>query len=133
MSAALQITNIDGSGNSMYVTFNIVVSGNYPPGGEVLNFAAAALDPAFQGIAARIISSNLLQVDIWGQGGGSIGSNQTNYVASCTKVSGVINPATGVKMKVATLGALTEHGATAYESQYLTDLITGMAVFSKEI
>lgn len=133
MSAQVQITNVDAAAQSLYVTFNVVLTGNYPTGGDVLNFATATPDPQFVGLAPTVESSSLLNIDVWGQGGGSIGSNQTNYCCAVTKAGtpAVINPATGIKLKVGALGAFTEHAAAGYESQYLNDIVTGMAVFTK--
>lgn len=134
MPAQIQITNVDAGSQSIYVTFNIVLTGNYPTGGDPLDFTAAIQDPQFQGLLPAVEGSSCLNIDVWGMGGGAIAaSNQTNYDAVVTKTGtpAVISPKTGIKLKVAGLGVFTEHAAGAYESQYLTDLLTGMAVFTK--
>lgn len=141
MAAQVQITNVDASTQSIYVTFNVVLSGSCPSGGDPLNFTGggtlpAIADPQFVGLLPAVESSSLLQIDVWSQGGASInGANSVNYSPVVTKsgTPSTINPATGVKLKVAALGAspTTEHSATSYESQYTGDSITGMAVFTK--
>jgi hypothetical protein len=136
MPAQVQITNVDAATQSIYVTFNVVLSGAYPLGGDPLNFAAAIADPAFVGLLAAVESASCLNVDVWSQGGGGIGAaNLTAYQCVVAKAGSpsTINPAAGIKLKVAALSASTEHAASSYESQYLNDIITGMAVFTKLI
>jgi hypothetical protein len=140
MAAQVQFTNVDATGDAIYATFNVVLSGSYIVGGDPLNFTGngtlpATADPAFVGLLAQVMSSNLINVDVWSQGGAAISAaNQTGYTSACTKTSNVINPQTGVKLKVAALASpstSTEHAAGAYEAGYTGDLITGMAVFTK--
>jgi hypothetical protein len=142
MPAQVQITTIDATGDAIYATFNVVLTGAYPVGGDPLNFTGSGTlpviaDPAFVGLIAAIIGSNLLNVDVWSQGGNSLSAaNQTAYSTACTKTNNVINPATGVKLKVTTLASPStpaEHAAGAYEAAYLGDLVTGMAVFTKHL
>jgi hypothetical protein len=136
MPAAIQINNVEGSGQNIKVTGFIVLSGNYPTGGDTLNFAAATADPSFAGILPAAISLMLINIDVQSMGGSTInGASSTNYCPVCTKAGtpSIINPATGVKLKVGALGAspTTEHAAAAYESQYTGDIIGFMAVFAK--
>ncbi|HEX3156798.1 MAG TPA: hypothetical protein VHV32_19370 [Candidatus Angelobacter sp.] len=136
MAAQVQITNVDASTQSIYVTFNVVLSGSYPTGGDLLNFATATADPQFVGLLAAVESSSLINIDVWSMGGGTIGaSNLVSYDPVVTKsgTPATINPASGIKLKVSALSATTEHAAGAYESQYTGDIITGMAVFTKLI
>ena len=142
MSAQVQFTNVDATGATIYATFNVILTGSYVTGGDPLNFTGggtlpATADPAFVGLLAGIISSNLINVDVWSMGGNSVSAaNQTIYTAACTKVSNVITPATGVKRKVAALASPStqaEHAASSYEAGYTGDVITGMAVFTKHL
>ena len=138
MPAQVQINNVEASGQAIYVSGFIVLSGNYPTGGDPLNFATAVQDPSFIGLLAGIESAAVLNVDVWSMGGSGLnGANSTNYqiVATKTGSPAMINPATGVKLKVAALSATpsTEHSAGAYESQYTSDTIAFMAVFTKNL
>ncbi len=140
MAAQVQITNVNSGGNSIYVTFNVALSGSYVTGGDPLNFTSggtlpAIADPTFVGLLAGVESC--INIDVWSMGGNSISAgNQTLYSIAVTKsgTPSTINPQTGMKLKVAALASPStqaEHGATSYESQYLTDVVTGMAVFTK--
>lgn len=130
MAAAVTIQTVDALGAEIYVSFNIALTGNYPTGGEVLNFATAAADASYIGLLPQIMSSVLLQVDAWSQGGNLL----FQYTPTVTKsgTPSTINPATGVKLKIsasATFG--TEHAAGAYEAGLTGDIITGFAIFTK--
>src|SRR5208282_2029873 len=94
MPMAVSITSINTAGQNIMVTFNLKASGSYVTavGGDVINFATATQDPAFLGLVAAVISSQLLQLDVWSQGGNLL--NQ--YIANKTGV----NPATGGKVIV---------------------------------
>jgi len=136
MAAQVQINNVDATGACVAVTGFIVLSGNYPTGGDPLNFAAAVADPSFVGMLAGIASSALLNLDVWSMGGSQIGPNYTDYDTVCVKAGSpaIISPATGAKLKVAVLATpATEHAAAAYESQYTGDIIAFMAVFTKNL
>lgn len=131
MAAAVQITSVDAAGQNIYITFTVVPSGNYPVGGDVLNFAAAVADPSYVGLLPQAMSSNLLQCDLWSQGG-NLGRTYTAIITK-TGTPATVNPATGVKMKVnsaqGTFGS--EHSASAYDADILADVITGWALFTK--
>lgn len=142
MPAQVNITNVDAYGQSIYITFNVVLSGAYTVGGDTLNFTGSGtlpvgVDPQFVGLLPAVESSSCLNADVWSQGGGSIGAaNQTlyNIVLTKTGTPSIISPATGIKIKVAALATPStpaEHAGSSYESQYTGDFITGMAVFTK--
>lgn len=144
MAAQVNITAVDAAGQFIIVCFNVVLTGAYPTNGDPLNFTGSgtlpvAADPGYVGPLPAVESSNLLQVDVWSQGRGSInGANSTNYDPSVTKsgTPATINPQTGVKLVVAALQAQgtakdAEHTASNYEAAYLNDIITGQAVFTK--
>lgn len=140
MPAQVLITSIDNLGANLKVTGFITLSGNYPTGGDPLNFTAsgvlpAGVDPSFVGMVPAIESSNLLQVDVGSMGGAQIGANALGYDPACTRAGtpATISPATGTKLKCAALGASTEHAAGAYESQYTGDLVAFSAVFTKNL
>ena len=129
MAAQVSIQTVDALGAQIYCTFNVACSGNYPTGGDPLNFTAGGTlpvtqDPAYIGLVAAVESSQLLQLDVWTQGG----NLARDYVAN--KVS--TNPATGGKLKMNTAkGSTTELAAGAYPGDVTADLITGYAVFTK--
>lgn len=135
MPAQVSLQTIDALGAEIYVSFNVTLSGNYPTGGDPLNFSAggtlpATQDPSFIGLLAAVESSQLLQFDVWDQSGAAInGANSINVAA----VRASANPATGAKIKCGALAAspTTEHAAAAYESQYTGASITGFAIFTK--
>lgn len=136
MAAQVQINSILPFGNVILAAGFIVLSGNYSSGGDLLNFAAALQDPSFIGLVPAIESTSLLNLDVWSMNGSGInGSNSTNYNVrtQSTGSPAMINPASGVKLKVAALSATpsTEHAAAAYEAQYTGDVIAFMAVFTK--
>lgn len=133
MSAQVQINNVNPGQGAITVTGFIALTGNYPTGGEVLNFATAIQDPSFIGLLAAIESSALLNIDVWSMGGTSVAASATEYNPVCTRTGtpAMINPASGVKLKVAALGGSTEHAASAYEASILGDLIAFQATFTK--
>lgn len=130
MAAVVTIQTVDALGAEIYVSFNVALSGTYPTGGEVLNFATAAADASYIGLMPQIMSSVLLQVDCWSQGGNL--AFQYTPIVTKSGTPSTINPATGVKLKIsasATFG--TEHSAGAYEAGLTGDIITGFAIFTK--
>jgi hypothetical protein len=143
MSAQVQINNIEASGQAIYVSGFIVLSGTYPTGGDPLNFSGsgtlpAIADPSFVGLLPGVESSGLLNLDVWSMAAsGFAGANSTAYQTLCTKAGSpaIISPATGVKLQVAALSATptTQHAAASYESQYTSDIIAFMAVFTKNL
>lgn len=141
MAAQVQIQSVKADGQVLYVTFVVVLSGNYPTGGDPLNFTSGGVlpaiqDPAFIGMVAAVESSNLLQADVWSQAGQQIaGASSVSYdvVRATTGSPPSCNPATGLKLKVGAVGVnpTTEHAAAGYEAAYTGDSIAGMAIFTK--
>lgn len=137
MAAQVQITNVNGIGSSIYVTFNVVLTGSYVAGGDPLNFTSggtlpATADPTFIGLLAGVEGTSLLNVDVWSQGGNIV--NQLVAIVTKSGTPTTINPATGAKLKIgAASGFGTEFSAGAYSAGLLADIITGMAVFTKMI
>lgn len=138
MSAQVQINNINAIGGAITISGFIVLSGTYPTGGDPLNFSGngtlpVTADPSFVGMVAAVESSALLNLDVWSMGGSSIAASATGYNVVCTKTGtpSLINPQTGVKLKVAALGASTEHAASSYEAGYTGDIVAFQATFTK--
>jgi hypothetical protein len=129
MAAVVSIQTVDALGAEIYVSFNVNLSGSYVAGGDILNFTSggtnpAIQDPAYIGLIAAIESSQLLQLDVWSQGGNLINQIVANKVSS--------NPATGGKIKIgAASGFGTEFSAGAYSAGLLADSLTGFAIFTK--
>lgn len=129
MASQVSIQTVDALGAEIYVSFNVVQTGSYTTavGGDVLNFTSggtnpAVQDPAYIGLVAAIESSQLLQLDVWSQGGNL--ANQ--YVAN--KVS--TSPATGGKYKI---GASGTFGSELGTGSYPSDTLTGFAIFTKNL
>src|SRR5438270_710912 len=70
MAAVVSITSINSVGQQIRVAFNLILTGNYPTGGDTVNFATAVQDPAFVGMAAAVEALGApISLDIWDQGG----------------------------------------------------------------
>ncbi len=138
MPVAIQINNVEASGQAIYVSGFLVLSGNYPTGGDPLDFTSAVADPSFVGLLPAVESSGLLNLDVWSMNGSGINTtNSTNYQIVATKSGSpaIIAPKNGAKLKVAALASSpsTEHSASGYEPQYTGDLVAFMAVFTKNL
>jgi hypothetical protein len=138
MPVAVNINSVEASGGNITLTGFLVLSGTYPTGGDTVNLAAPSVDPSFVGQVPYSPSSVVLNFDVWSGGGANInGANSVAYGAVLTKTGtpAVVNPATGVKLKVAALNASpsTEHANSSYESQYTGDTVQFMAVLTKMI
>lgn len=120
MPLAVAISYVKSDGQMIRVGFNITPSGNYVPGGDPVNLAAASQDPAFVGLVAAVEALGApVSLDIWDAGGGIqsglfpvLGTNPTNS-----------------KMKVTT-AFNTEAGAVAYSGLGIVKAV-GEAVFNK--
>lgn len=121
MAAKISVVSMNTVGQQIRVLFNLILSGNYPAGGDVLDFTQIVQDAGFQGIFGNIPSSQPpQQVDIWSQGGNLanhyypvVGSLQTN---SKVKIDSAFN---------------TELNAGAYPAAITGDKIIGEAIFPK--
>lgn len=123
MAAVTTITYVAKLGSQLRVGFKVALSGSYPPGGETINFATAAQDANFQGMAAAVEALGApLSLDMWSNGG--------NITTFYSPVLGT-TPANS-KMKVATALA-TEVSAGTYAANAPTaaaDTICGEATFN---
>lgn len=137
MAAQVSISTVNALGAAIFVSFNVVLSGSYATGGDALNFSPSGTlpvtaDSTYIGLLPQIMSSDLLQVDVWSQGGNIL----FQYIPTVTRAGtpSVISLQTGVKLKVsasATFG--TEHAASSYEAGITADIITGSAIFTKHL
>jgi len=121
MAAKISVVSINSAGQQVRVAFNLVLTGNYPTGGDILDFTQILQDAAFQGIFGNIPSSQPpQQIDIWSQSGNLanhyypvVGALQTN---SKVKIDSAFN---------------TELNAGAYPAGVTGDKIIGEAIFPK--
>lgn len=127
MPSVVSITGIDTLGALLWVIFNVTTSGNYTTavGGDVLNFTSSGAnpvvqDPAYIGMLAAVESSQLLQLDVWSQGGNLINQYVPNVVST--------SPASGGKYKI---GANSSFGTELGTGAYPADKIAGCAVFTR--
>lgn len=124
MPLAISITGSDPSGQGVvFVSGNITPSGNYPMGGDTLDFTAVSQDPNFFGVMATIDSSQPpTQLSIWSQNGNLL----RQYVPI---IGAALNNS---KMKVSGSGTFgTELAAGAYPADVTADKITFSATFKK--
>lgn len=133
MPLQVKIQTVDALGAEIYVSFNLTPSGSYTQsiGGDPMNFTGsgtlpAVQDPAYIGLLPSVISSQLLQVDVWSQGGNLV----RQYVVNKTGTS----PANGSALKISAASTFgTEQTTTTYAAQtdITSDLLTGFAIFTK--
>ena len=125
MSLQVQITAVQAADQgTIGVAFNIVPSGNYATGGDVLDFTKAIQDPAFQGILAAIVTSQgPINLSVW-DAGGNLGTNIPG---------GVLLGTTLANSKVKFIGATanTELAAGAYPAGITGSKQQGYAIFPK--
>jgi len=105
--------DVDGSAdNFIYVNGHLTFSGNYPSGGDTLDFTT---------VADKILSDQCIAVAITSQ---SIGNA---YLA----VGGITTALNGWKVLCQTPGSLTQLTAGSYPSQITGDTVTFAACFRK--
>lgn len=125
MAAVVKILSISAAGPQLRVLFNITLSGNYPAGGDIIDFTQATKDPNFQGISEVVESSLAPQnLDVWDQGG--LINNQVTAIRGTTPAN--------CKVKIGAAASFgTEFSAGAYSAALLAATLTGEAVFAKLI
>lgn len=124
MAAKIQILNIAAQANGrLDVLFNIVLTGSYVAGGDIIDFTQAIKDPNFWGIS-EVIESSLApaSLDCWDAGG-----NLLNEVGA---VKGTSQANCKIKLGAASTYG-TEFSAGAYSAALLAATIQGQAVFAK--
>ena len=124
MPLAISITSVEaGSLGVMFVGFNLTPSGNYPAGGDTLDFTAVTQDANFSGLLAAIEASlPPTQLAVWSQNG--------NLLFQYAPIIGAALNNSKLKIGAsATFG--TELSAGAYPAGITGDKITGTAQFRK--
>lgn len=130
MALAISITSVIQGAQGMIVNFNVVPSGSYVAGGDVLDFTKATQDAAFQGIFTPIESSIApLQLDIWPQGGSSASTMLANQLIAVLGTT--LANCKMIVSAAATFG--TEFTAGAYSAGLLAMKITGSLVVARLI
>lgn len=121
MPLQVKITNMKPGDNGLIVFFNLIATGNYPTGGDTIDFTQAIQDPAFVGTVAQIpASQGPISMDVWDASG--------NIANGFFAVQG--SALNNSKMKV--ISAFnTELSAGAYPSPILNGKLQGQAVFNK--
>jgi hypothetical protein len=124
MAIAMAIQYISAQGSQLRVGFTLTPSGNYPTGGDTVDFTTATQDPEFVGpVAAVEAFGPPLSLDIWSDAG--------NTALGYFPIEGTTNK--NCKVKIVT-AFNTEASAGAYSSvaaSALTDSIVGEATFNK--
>ena len=133
MPLQVSLQTVDALGAEIYVSFNLTPSGSYTTGigGDPMNFTASGTlpviqDAAYIGLVAAVITSALLQVDAWSQGG----NLKRQYVANKKSTS----PATGANLVLSASSTFgTEQTTATYASltDVTADVLTGFAIFTK--
>jgi len=123
MANTITITSVEASGQNMWVTFKIKLTGSYASGGEILDFTKATIDPVFLGLYAGFAVS--LQTPICPDAWSTTGQIINVYFF----VAGLLN---ACKLKMASAIG-TELGAGAYSAGMLADTIEGQLILNKNI
>ncbi len=65
------VSKLSGGQGGLLVSGVLIASGNYPAGGDILDFTAAVADPSLVGGAGAFLECSLplQQLDIWSQAG----------------------------------------------------------------
>src|SRR5271168_587966 len=118
MAALVSISSINGAGQQLRVLFNIILSGNYPAGGDPISFATAVQDPAFAGMLGGVEASQApVSLDCWDASGNII--NDVHPVLGTTYVNS--------KVKFTASAAGPEFTPGAYSAGLLASKILGEA------
>lgn len=112
MPIALVVTSVDRTRRKLRVTYRPVFSGNYPAGGDTLDFTKAT-DPSFLGYRVPFGPVEYIEDTDCSPGG-----------FDTETINGSANNNSKLKMFVAGSGAATpqEHAAGAYEAAITGDL-----------
>ncbi len=112
---------IRGGQGAFLVSGVLILTGNYPTGGDTVDFTAGVADPALVGGAGPFIDSSLAveNFDAWSQGG--------NLANGFFPVVGTTQK--NCKLKIVS-AFNTELNAGAYPAALLADNIAFMAIFS---
>jgi hypothetical protein len=114
------ITYVDATGPVIRVGFNVALAGNYVAGGDTVNLATAAQDPAFVGMVPAVESLGApIDFDCWDAGG------DITYIVA-PKIG---TTASNNKVKIGS--ALGSEISGAYSGLSVTLQLMGEAVFNK--
>ena len=125
MAIAVQVTQMEASGQQIYLTFNLVASGNYVTGGDTIDFtklvaASSNLNAQWAGVVAASLPP--INFTVWTAGG----NLSRDYVG----IQGTAMNNSKIKMNT-TKGSTTELAAGAYPADVTADTIQGSATFNK--
>jgi hypothetical protein len=119
----VSITKVIADGQNCRVSFNLIPSGNYVAGGDIVDFTKAVQDPAFFGTVPYIPSDQgPIDFDVWDAGG--------NIANGVFPVAGSTQSNNKVKF---TSAFNTELAAGAYPAAITGTKLQGEAVFNKNI
>jgi hypothetical protein len=124
-TTSVSITKVIADDQDGTVYFNLLLSGNYPTGGDTVNFETAVQDPAFEGNFAGIPASLApISLDIWDASG--------EILFQIAPILGTTQANCKVKFGAsATFG--TQLAAGAYPAGLTGASLQGVAVFHKNI
>ena len=125
MSIAIQITQMESSGQQIYLTFNLIATGNYSTGGDTIDFTKAVVATSnLNAQWAGIVEASLAPVNftVWTAGG----NLSRDYVG----IQGAALNNSKIRMNT-TKGSTTELAAGAYPADVTADIIQGSATFNK--
>ena len=124
-ATSVSITKVIADDQDCTVYFNLPLTGNYPAGGDTINFETAVQDPAFQGNVAEIPASQApVSLLLWDASG--------ELLFQIAAVLGTTQANSKVKFGAsATFG--TQLAAGAYPAGLTGASIQGQAVFHKNI
>jgi hypothetical protein len=121
MSLAVTITCVTRQGTQIRVGFKAAPGGTYTTGGDVINFATAAVDPLFVGNVPAVEALGApLSLDAWSNGG-----NITTFYVPVLGTT-IAN----CKLKGASALGTEFTGGSAYPASALADTIVGEATFN---
>jgi len=124
MAMQVQITQMEASGQQLYITFNAVASGNYSTGGDIIDFTKAVTQASnFNALWSGAVEASLAPVNlsVWSAGG----NLARDYVAVQAGIA-----TSKIKMNT-TKGSTTELAAGAYPGDVTADTIQGSVTFNK--
>ncbi len=121
MPLAVTITKIEMSGQHVYAQGYITFSGNYPTGGDTLDFTQATADANFEGLIPALMTA-------YGPDGLAVGSVNGNIANQYFPVQG--SALNNSKIKVVT-AFNTELAAGAYPGSVTADKVAWSAAFRK--
>jgi len=123
MPLAVQIDNIECGNDSIFVTGRLIPSGNYPAGGDTVDFTNTTASTFFTGVSAAIPSAQPpVQFGAWSQNG--------NLLNQFVPIIG--SAMNNSKLKISAASSFgTDFGANPYSAALLADVITFSATFKK--